>query len=398
GARQAADAALAADATAAPGGGGEPVATPTSQVDITVVGRHRGQPSLPTVSYAIGADSDCFVYVVIPSKEYKATVSTTRQEGDQHYRRQEGTAKQRETSGTSVDVKGGGSTTTKKDVDVRVKQTVERKQKYATRFVTNTHTAIKLATERSFRQLITELVQSNESEASTKTTTGRRALPDQTIDVEGEDQLKQEDPSIWERGFDFLKEKLGNLVKDKLWSYADKLLSKRVLIYRLIPKKVKDWAKRKVTDLVWRGGKWLWNKITGGDTEVKHTPEDAETVTDVKVEEQRRKESSRAHQEATEVATEVATSYATDVSRQVQVMFEKELNVKTDVDVGARTGTTTTKGGSVGVHGEKGRETETGSGEVREDSSQRAATHTYTTDVVRIETGKPVIELTIKPK
>lgn len=397
GAQEAANAALEkeAEAESAAGAGGDPVSAPTAnKVDIKVVGRHMDQPSLPTVNYAIGGDSNCTVDVIIPSKEYKGTVSGQAHTGEQHFREKGGSRKDVDKGGGSVDVTGSGSQTTQQSVDARLKQSVERRQKFVASFSRSTRTALSGTLDRTYHEIFSQLFQGDE-------TISKKTLPDVSIDVENEDQAKHpkdDDPSLWSRAVDKVKEKLKDYLEDKLFSWLDNLAGKEYPIWRAVPGAVKGWVKKKVKDLVWKGGKWLWNKITGGEAEVKRDQGEKHDAGDDKVIEEWNRESTFTYSKLKEETIKATTTWSTEVSEEVRRSFESALDVKTEVDVGASSSKGTSQSGSVGVHGKAEHGQETSSDEHSQDSSQKEETHLYTTEVVRIETGKPVIELAITPK
>ena len=400
GAEAAANEALAADAQAAAAGSGAPVEVPTAKIRVNF-GKHTTQPALASVAYTIGAPSDCVVYVVVPTEKHVGRVSTTTVEKGGRAKHAEAGASVKQTTDTSVDVSASGSTTTKDSVDARSKRSTEAKLKLGKSFVRNTETSVKVAVEQKFQELITEISETTEATAS-RTTETKKPIPDVEVPLDGESDAEKEDKPWYKRLKDkigdFVTKKVGGYLKDKFWSYADKLIGREWPLYRAIPGAVKDWVKRKVTDLAVGAGKWVWNKLTGGEAKVGHTPEERVPPLENTTENERMGTTHITVADLRKISSSAASEYSRLVSEQVRQSLEAEFGVTTDVDVDVKKSKDQTSSGSVDVKDKATQESEGHAGVAEDEASEKETTRTYTGDVVRIESGKPVIRLTVKPK
>ncbi len=395
GATERADAALAADSQAAAGAGGDAAPTPMSKVDISVLGRHTDQPALPRVDYAINGDSNCMVNVLIPSKEYKGTVSGSVHTHTQDAHQTGDGKHDKDTSSGSVDVTAGGSQTTHQSTDVHLQEKLKKRELYTLEFAQKTHRAVNVSVSQSLNSTLMEIAQGAQTET-------KKTMPEIDTGVGDESQAKEQhkddDPSLWDRAVGAVTGKLKDWITDKFWSWADKLAGKEYPIWRLVPGGVKSWLRHKATDLVWKGGKWLWNKITGGETEVKHEPDPKQDAGEGADENIRQTQTSSSAWKLVEEMKKATYSWATEVSEEARSSLSKELEVEKSVDVKTGSSKDTTVGGSGGIHASGGHEGETSSGKGHQEDTEKDTTRTYTTEVIRIETGRPLIELTVMPK
>jgi hypothetical protein len=163
---------------------------------------------------------------------------------------------------------------------------------------------------------------------------------------------------------------------------------------------------RTLTDLGWKAGEWLWDKITG-TVKADHTPERDVTPTDPQhqpPEQQQEYVRSTTLQnyaftttEFSEQAGKITTHFERDVDEEVRRRFEGDFGYSSSVDVHTTTGTQ--QGGSTTVSGSAGGSTKTNRDDVTVTGghAESSETRVYETEGIRVEGGEPVIRLTVRP-
>lgn len=374
------------------------------RVTLSVGGPTAREYPLPSVDYQLPGPANCYVDVDVPTREFAFHAKNETSSGQGSAARESHGGSQ----STETDVRVGGTASSgsasRTQTDVKLAASQERRVKILQEYEKTVSTSF----TRDFKKVWQDIadIWRSGSGMSTETSTPGKV----TVDTGpgAEDQLKKQsddekDPSLWERAKRAVKGFVTGKLKGWISDKAAKILGK-TWVFRYLPGGVGKWVARELTDLGWKVGEWLWDKITGS-AKADHTPERDVTPRDQGPPSIQQQEIVRTRlqnyaftiNEFREQAGTITEHFRSDVTEAVHRSLETEFDYRSSVDVHKTVDTG--QGSSTTVGGSAGAKTRTSSGDSSTTANQQASSETrvYETDGVRVEGGSPAIRLTVKP-
>jgi hypothetical protein len=316
------------------------------RVDLSVGGPTAREYALPSVDYHLGGPSDCYVEVDVPTKDFAYRAKTERSTGSGSTGGHVGSTSTESQAGVAV----GGTSTSQSSrttaTDVKLKQSQERRTKILTEYQKSVSTSFTRDFTRVWEKIATEW-ESGSGMSQEKVTERPVSV---SIGPGAEEQLKKQsdeekDPSLWERAKRAVKGFLTTKLKGWIADKAEKILGKNI-VFRVLPG-ARKWVARTLTDLGWKAGEWLWDKITG-TVKADHEPERDVTQPDAQnepIERQREIVRQRLQyyafttSEFSREAGKITTHFQKDVDEAVRRSLEVEFGHSSSVDVRSTSGT-----------------------------------------------------------